>query len=681
MLHCIRSSSKNPLPNPRVSSLSLFHSPPSFPSPPSGPKCTTPNPNPYTATLHSLLQPLLVQVRVQEQYPDPGYYAPIFQFLTGLHKYLKIGRQVHGHMALRGFQPNSFLASKMVAMYASSGDLDSAVAMFERIPNPSVLLCNSIVRAYAKYGCDNKALHVYYKMHCNGLMGDNFTIPFVLKSCADLSSVGMGRCVHGQSLRVGLEFDLYVGTSLIDMYVKCGEISDAHKLFDRMCVRDVSAWNALIAGYMREGSICVAEDLFRRMACKNIVSWTAMISGYAQNGFADQALCLFDEMVKDDSEVKPNWVTIMSVLPACAHSAALERGRRVHNFARQIGLNSNCQVQTALVAMYAKCGSMVDSRHCFDRIPKSERNLISWNTMITAYASHGCGMESVSTFEEMVRAGIQPDAVTFTALLSSCSHAGLTDVGLKYFDCMRTLYSVEPRHEHYACVVDLLGRSGRLAEAMELINRMPMQAGPSIWGALLSACRSHRNLDIAEMAAKKLFVLEPDTSGNYVILSNMYAEAGMLEQVDNMRALLKRHGVKKNPGCSWIEINGKAHFFLGGDTSHPQAGEIYMFLEALPEKIKSAGYVPNTSFVFHDVSEEEKQHSLNTHSEKLAIAFGLLNTGPGVVLRVTKNLRICGDCHSATKFISKIYEREIIVRDVNRFHCFKLGACSCGDYW
>ncbi|CAK9184313.1 unnamed protein product [Ilex paraguariensis] len=518
-------------------------------------------------------------------------------------------------------------------------------------------------------------------MHLLGLKGDCFTYPFVLKSCADLARVGLGKCVHGLSLRTGLEFDMYVGTSLIAMYVKCGELSDAHKLFNEMPVRDVSSWNALIAGHMKDGKISVAEDLFGKMSNRNIVSWTAIISGYTQNGLADRALGLFDEMLQEDSEVKPNWVTIMSVLPACAHSAALECGRRIHKYASEIGLDFHSSVETALAAMYARCGSLVDARSCFDRIRQNEKSLVTWNTMITAYASHGHGPEAVSTFEDMIRDGIQPDAITFTGLLSGCSHSGLVDIGLKYFDCMSKVYFVEPKHENYACVVDLLGRAGRLVEAYDLISQMPMQAGPSIWGSLLAASRSHRNLEIAEIAARKLFVLEPDNSGNYVLLSNMYADVGMWEEVNNLRTLLKLQCVKKSPGCSWIEINGKAHLFLGGDLSHPQAKEICALLEALPEKIKAAGYIPDTNAVLHDVSEEEKEQNLTTHSEKLAIAFGLLNTGHGTVLRVTKNLRICGDCHTATKFISKIYGREIIVRDINRFHHFKDGSCSCGDYW
>ncbi|XP_042477790.1 pentatricopeptide repeat-containing protein ELI1, chloroplastic-like [Macadamia integrifolia] len=626
------------------------------------------------AQLRSLLDP------IREDPPQLLSYVPIFQFLTGTHL-LKLGQQVHAHLTLRGFHPNAFLGAKMAAMYASSGDIDSAVALFDRIRSPSLLLFNSIIRGLSRSGYPERTLITYLQMLCLGFQPDYFTFPFVLKSCADLSLLRTGKCVHGQSLRIGLEYDLYVGTSLIDMYVKCGEIRDANQLFDRMPVRDISSWNALIAGYMKNGVIDVAEELFYWMPKRNIVSWTAMISGYTQNGLADRALSLFEEMQRNDSEIKPNWVTIMSVLPACTHSAALEQGRRIHNYVRGIGMDQNPSVQTALVAMYAKCGSLVDARTCFDRIPENEKSLVTWNTMITAYTSHGCGLESTLTFENMVRAGVQPDSITFTGLLSGCSHAGLVDLGLKYFNCMTVIYSVEPKLEHYACVVDLFGRAGHLVEAKELIGRMPMKAGPSIWGALLAACRTHKNLEIGEIAAKELFVLEPENSGNYVLLSNMYAEVGRWEEVNNLRALLKNQGMKKNPGCSWIEINGKAHLFLGGDASHPQAKEIYILLEALPKQIKAAGYMPDTSFVLHDVTEEEKEQSLSTHSEKLAIAFGLLNTSPGTVLRVTKNLRICGDCHTTAKFISRIYGREIIVRDVNRFHYFKDGSCSCGDYW
>ncbi|KAK9069594.1 hypothetical protein SSX86_011498 [Deinandra increscens subsp. villosa] len=586
---------------------------------------------------NSVLMALLHPLRFQST-PSPSSlsYAPIFQFLTGLNL-LKLGQQTHAHLILRGLIPNSFLGAKMVAMYASSGDIDSAILLFDRIhQNASTLLYNSIIRASSLYGLSERCVTVFKEMDSGGVRGDYFTFPFVLKSCADLGDVRVGKCVHGKGLRSGLEFDFYVGTSLIDFYVKCGEFGDARKLFDEMPVRDVSSWNALIAGYMKNGLVQVAEDLFSQMSNKNIVSWTAMISGYTQNGFANNAFKLFDEMTNDSSNVKPNWVTIMSILPACAQSSDLERGRKIHTYATSIGLNVNVSVQTALAAMYAKCGSLSNAQICFEKTPRYKRNLVSWNTMISAYASHGHGIKSVATFDDMIRAGVQPDAITFTGLLSGCSHSGLVDTGLNYFNSIKTKYNIEPTQEHYACVVDLLGRGGRLNEAYELASKMPMPPGASIWGALLSASKTHRNLEIAEISAKKLFVLEPENSGNYVVLSNMYAEAGMWIEVNNLRNLLKTRGVKKNPGCSWIDVNGKLHTFLGGDKSHPMSGEIYEFLEALPEKMKVFGYVAETTFALHDVSDEEREQSLGSHSEKLAVAFGILSTSSGAIIRVTE---------------------------------------------
>ncbi|XP_071699066.1 pentatricopeptide repeat-containing protein At2g20540-like [Rutidosis leptorrhynchoides] len=502
---------------------------------------------------NSIFTALLHPLRFQST-PSPSSqsYAPIFQFLTGLNL-LKLGQQVHAHLIVHGVTPSSFLGAKMVAMYASSGDIDSAIMLFDRIRQHSysTLFCNSIIRACSLYGLSNRSVRIYKEMDSVGVYGDHFTFPFVLKSCADLGDVWLGKCVHGKVLRSGLKFDFYVGTSLIDFYVKCSELSDARKVFDEMPVRDVASWNVLIAGFMKNGNIRVAEDLFLAMSEKNIVSWTAMISGYTQNMLAIRALELFDEMTSDLSNVKPNWVTIMSVLPACGQSSDLDRGRKIHDYAISVGLDRNMSLKTALAAMYAKCGSLSEAQICFQSIPSSRKNLVTWNTMISAYASHGYGVESVSTFNDMIQAGVEPDAITFTGLLSGCSHSGLVDIGLNFFNSMRNQYNIEPTHEHYACIVDLLGRAGRLKEAYELTLKMPMPPGASIWGALLSASKNYRNIEIAEISAKRLFVLEPENSGNYVVLSNMYAEAGMWVEVNSLRDLVKSRGVKKNPGCSW----------------------------------------------------------------------------------------------------------------------------------
>ncbi|XP_051146597.1 pentatricopeptide repeat-containing protein At3g46790, chloroplastic-like [Andrographis paniculata] len=621
-----------------------------------------------------LLKPLL---KPHPAPVEPSSYAAVFQSFTGK-SLLRQGKQLHARLVLGGLSPAAFLAAKMVAMYGSSGDIDSAARIFNSAGTLTPLLFNSIIRAFTLYKYSEETLRIYSRMHSLNFRADYFTYPFVLKSMADLSFLSSGKSAHALSMKDGLNSDIYVGTSLIDMYVKCGELAEAHKVFDEMPLKDISSWNALISGNMRDGIVGVARKLFDEMPWRNIVSWTSMISGYTQNGFAGDALQIFDEMRKDGSEVKPNWVTITSILPACGQSAALDRGREIHCFAREKGFDSHPSVQTALVGMYAKCGSLPEARRCFDTLNPDAKNLVAWNTMIAAYASHGHGLDAATMFEEMIKAGIRPDGITFTALLSGCSHSGLVDIGLRYFDAMSSMYLIEKSPEHYACVVDLLGRAGRLSEAYELILRMPVLAGAGVWGSLLAASRSHRNLEISELAAKRLFDLEPGNSASYAVLSNMYAEAGMWDEVDKLRDRQKSQNVKKNPGCSWIELDGKVHFFLAGDAS---TDKINAFLEGLPEKMKASGYAPDVSCALHDVSEEEKERSLMSHSEKLAVAFGLINTAPGTALRVTKNIRICRDCHTAIKFISKAYDREIVVRDVNRFHFFKNGVCSCSDYW
>jgi pentatricopeptide repeat protein len=329
--------------------------------------------------------------------------------------------------------------------------------------------------------------------------------------------------------------------------------------------------------------------------------------------------------------------------------------------------------------MYSKCGSIEDAFQTFDVM--SERNVISWNAMIAGCAQHGCGKEALKLFAQMPQAGIEPDHISFVSALSACSHSGLVDEGLQLFDSMCRDYCIAPREVHYACMIDLLGRAGRLDEARDFMKTIPFAPDAYVWGALLGACRLYGNIDLGKHAAECLFQLEPHNAAKYVLLSNIYAAAGRWDDVAKVRKIMKDRGVQKQPGCSWIEVKNKVHTFMVEDKSHPQTEEIYSTLEELARQMEAAGYVPDTNFVLHDVEMEQKEHSLYHHSEKLAIAFGLISTLPGLPVRIIKNLRVCGDCHTATKFISKIVEREIIIRDANRFHHFKDGLCSCGDYW
>jgi pentatricopeptide repeat protein len=377
--------------------------------------------------------------------------------------------------------------------------------------------------------------------------------------------------------------------------------------------------------------------------------------------------------------IKPNSVTYASILPACGNLAALGYGKEFHNDIVKSGFQSDVFVGNGLVDMYAKCGNIEDAFKVFDEMPS--RNVVSWTAMIVGYAMHGYGIEALQLFGKMQNSGMKPNHVTFVGVLSACCNAGLVDDGRWYFDCMSRDYDITPAMKHYCCMVDLLGRAGHLDEARDFINKMPISPDAALWGSLLSACRIHNNIELGEHVAEQLFDSEPNNPAHYVLLSNIYAAAGKWDDVQNVRRLMKERKVERMPGCSWIEVNNQVYAFCVADRSHPQTPEIYAELDILFGQIKEAGYVPNINFVLHDVEEEQKEQFVGHHREKLAIAFGLLNTSPGIPIRIVKNLRVCADCHSAIRFISKIVAREIVVRDTNRFHHFNRGCCSCGDYW
>lgn len=495
-------------------------------------------------------------------------------------------------------------------------------------------------------GFYEQSLSLYSQMQREGVLPDKFTFPFVLKACAGLADLQQGKGIHHDIIKRGVETNVYVDCALMDMYCKGRSVDNARRVFNKMSEQ-------------------------------NVVSWTAMIAGYVQNGYANEALEAFCQM--QVAGVKPNLVTLTSVLPVCDQLAALRLGEQFHNHIIKNEFQSDAFVASALIDMYTKCGSVEDAWQVFDKI--SKRDVALWNSMIVGYGMHGYGKEALGLFDRMQLEGVKPDHVTFIHILSSCSHSGLLDEGLQCFDCMSRYYHISPKVHHYACVVDLLGRKGCLVEAYDFIMNMPLQPDGVVWGALLTACRIHHNVEIGELAAERLFVLEPDNCGNYVIMSNIYADAGRWDDVKNVRMMMKHRGFKKRPGCSWIEVNNTAHAFLVGDTTHPQSVEIFAMLDSLALQLKEAGYIPETQFVLHDVEDEDKEYILCGHSEKLAIAFGLIKTCPGIPIRITKNLRVCGDCHNTIKLISKVAGREIIVRDPNRFHHFRDGLCSCQNYW
>ncbi|XP_020107288.1 pentatricopeptide repeat-containing protein At2g33760-like [Ananas comosus] len=543
----------------------------------------------------------------------------------------------------------------LVTSCSSRAHLKQTLTLFllRHSPSSSYLL-NSLLRSLSSSSLSHLPLLLYSLLlppspHApRSPFPDKFTFPIALRSAAALSLLHHGRLLHQHALCFGLAPDPFVSAALVHMYSSCGDVASARKVFDAMPRRDR-------------------------------VSWTSMASAYAHNGCALEALEFVALMRR--SGVAPGRVGLLSALLACARLGASRRGECFHGFAVAAGFEPDVLVATALVDMYAKCGDLVTARSVFDRSGAADRDVVCWSAMIAGYGYHGCAKDAILMFDRMVEAGVRPNYATFTSLLSACSHSRMVEDGRRLFDSMQKTYSVEPKLNHYACMVDILGRAGELYEAEKLIEGMPVKPDSSLWGSLLGACRIHGNLDLGERIADRIFELDPNHSGYYVLLSNIYAAKSRWSDVERVRKLMVGRRVNKEQGFSLIEFNSQVYKFGVGDRSHPQSEEIYAYLEELIASMKQLGYVPLVDFMLHDVEDESKEAALLYHSEKLAVAYGLINLAPGSPIRITKNLRICGDCHTVMKFISKIVNRVIVVRDVTRFHHFKNGSCSCRDYW
>ncbi|GMH01723.1 hypothetical protein Nepgr_003562 [Nepenthes gracilis] len=430
-------------------------------------------------------------------------------------------------------------------------------------------------------------------------------------------------------------------------------------------------------------SMDYAYLLFNKIPQPDIALFNSMARGYAHSNSPLHAVELFSQIMR--SGIVPDDYTFPSLFKACANVKAMEEGaldlgKWMHEYIKKNGFDQFVKVNTALMDMYAKCGSLDDAVSVFRSMP--ERDTQAWSAMIVAYAIHGRGPEAIAVFQEMRVAQVRPDEITFLGLLYACSHTGLVDEGFHYFYSMRSKYGIIPGIKHYGCMVDLLGRVGRLDEAYSFIEGLPIKPTPVLWRTLLSACGSHGNVELAKLVSKRIFELDEHHGGDYVILSNLYARAGKWEDVNFVRKLMNDRGAAKIPGCSSVEMNNVVHEFFSGDGTRTEHRELQLAVDELVKELKLVGYIPDLSLVYHaDMVDEEKEATLRYHSEKLAITFGLLNTPPGTTIRVVKNLRVCGDCHSAAKLISLIFDRQIILRDVHRFHHFKSGKCSCGDFW
>ncbi|GMN36709.1 hypothetical protein TIFTF001_006231 [Ficus carica] len=462
---------------------------------------------------------------------------------------------------------------------------------------------------------------------------NQFTISSVLKASGNGTTDKRGRQLHAYCLKCGYDSDVYVGSSLVDMYARYGHMVDAWSIFDGLVT-------------------------------KNEVSWNALIAGHARKGETENALRLFCKMQRED--FKATHFTYSSLCTACASTGSLEQGKWVHAHVIKSGGRLVAFVGNTLLDMYAKSGSIEDAKKVFDRLVK--RDVVSWNSMLTGYAQHGLGKKTVQHFQEMMTSGVEPNDITFLSVLTACSHAGLLDEGQHYFELMNK-YKVKPDVSHYVTMVDLLGRAGLLDRAQKFISEMPSEPTAAVWGALLGACRMHKNMELGAYAAERVFELDPHDSGPHILLYNMYASAGRWHEAVKVRKMMKESGVKKEPACSWVEIENSVHMFIANDDTHPQWEEIRQMWEKISGKIREIGYVPDTSHVLLFVDQQEREVKLQYHSEKLALAFALLNTPPGSTIRIKKNIRVCGDCHSAIKYVSKVVAREIIMSLKYEKHC------------
>lgn len=475
----------------------------------------------------------------------------------------------------------------------------------------------------------------------------SYTFTSVIKACADLSSLGLGKCVHSHALACGYGSDRFVQAALVTFYAKSGDLGGARKVFDDMTERTVVAWNS-------------------------------MMSAYEQNGCSREAIGMFYRM--RDRSVQPDSTTFVSVLSACSQLGALSLGCWVHDYVVKNGLDVTLALGTSLINMYARCGNVSKAQEVFDSM--NERNVVTWTAIISAYGMHGYGSQAMEVFHQMKARGSRPNNVTFVAVLSACAHSGLVQEGRREYASMSQEYGLVPGVEHHVCLVDMLGRAGLLDEAYKFIKELNhIEQAPAVWTAMLGACKMHKNFDLGVEVAERLLVVEPDNPGHYVMLSNIYALAGRMDRVEMVRNKMIQRRLKKQVGYSTLEVDQKTHLFSMGDKSHLETNAIYQYLDELIWRCREAGYVPAPDSVLHELEEEEREYALRYHSEKLAVAFGLLKTSHGTTIRIVKNLRICEDCHLAIKYISIVTNREIIVRDRLRFHHFKDGHCSCLDYW
>ncbi|XP_044478973.1 pentatricopeptide repeat-containing protein At3g02330, mitochondrial-like [Mangifera indica] len=482
------------------------------------------------------------------------------------------GLQLHGLAIKSSLTLNICVANAIIDMYGKCRALTEACRAFDEMERRDTVSWNAIIAAYEQNGNEEKPLSYFVSMLRARIEPDEFTYGSILKTCASQQALNYGMEIHNRAIKSGMGLNWFVGCALVDMYCKCGLTEEAEKIHNRMKERNIVSWNAIISGFSGEKQSENAQRYFSRML---------------------------------EMGVKPDNFTYAIVLDTCANLATVGLGKQIHAQVIKEELQSDVYISRALIDMYSKCGNMQDSRIEFDKAPKE--NLMTWNAMISCYAQHGYGVDALEVFENMEHENVKPNHTTFVSVLRACAHMGLVEKGLYYFKIMLCKYDLDPQLEHYSCLVDILGRSGQVGKALKLIQEMPFGADDVIWRTLLSICKIQGDVDVAEEAANSILQMHPQDSSAHILLSNIYANAGMWDKVSYVRKMMRQNRLKKEPGCSWIEVKDEVLTFLVGDKAHPKCEKIYENLGLLNWEMKRAGYVPDAAFLLNESTEENKQ--------------------------------------------------------------------------
>ncbi|XP_056862986.1 pentatricopeptide repeat-containing protein At5g39680-like isoform X2 [Raphanus sativus] len=562
------------------------------------------------------------------------------------------GKQCHGCFLKHGLTSHEYVRNTLLYMYSSCSGTREAIRVLDDLPRCDLLAFNSALSGYLEHGgALEEGLEVLRKMAIGDLVWDEVTYMSSLKLCSSLRDLEIARQIHSRMVRLGFccGDDVNVSGALVNMYGKCGKPLYAQRVYD--------------------GS----------KHAQNIVLNTSIMDAYFQSKSYEEALNLFAKM--ENRDVPPNEFTFAVLLNSTAELSLLKHGGVLHGLVVKSGYRRHVMVGNALVNMYAKSGSIQDSWKAFSGM--KFRDVVTWNAMICGFSHHGLGKEALEVFEEMmVVAGEVPNRITFIGVLHACSHMGFVEQGRYYFSRLMKRFNVQPDLQHYTCVVGLLSKAGLFEEVESFMREAPVQWDAVAWSTLLNACYVRRNYSLGKKVAEYAIEMYPNNSGIYILLSNIHAKSKEWDGVARVRSVMKERRVKKEPGVSWICIRNKTHMFLSEDNQHSEIVLIYAKVKEVLSKIRPLGYSPDVAGgAYHDVDEEQSENNLYYHSEKLAVAYGLMKTPENSPLYVTKNVRICDDCHSAIKLISRLSNRLIVVRDSNRFHHFQDGQCSCCDYW